>query len=133
MITSLTCLIILSVALSNTSVSCKSETSTSSPYDEVPLNHWSYAAMEYIKQEGIIDEYPMEFSGRTEPLQRYEMTQGVIRFLNELAYKEEPIPIHIQLIAMALRCEYWDQLSKTTGIALWPGKVTSDCKEVLRN
>ena len=130
MIINLLCIVSLSLVINCSGNSHTGSSATSDPYDEVPLNHWSYRTMQYIKQEGIIGDYPMEYAGRTEPLLRYQMAQGVIRFLNELAYEEKPIPAHIQIIAAALRYEYEDQLSQRTGIAMWPGKVSHNSEEI---
>ena len=49
----------------------------STPYDDVPLDHWAYDAIETLTAHGVIDGYPDGTFRGNQPITRFEMAKMI--------------------------------------------------------
>lgn len=62
----------------------------STPYDDVPLDHWAYDAVSKLTKDGIIDGYPDGTFGGDKPITRFEMAKMIREaVVSEERYREE--------------------------------------------
>ncbi|MBC7806257.1 MAG: S-layer homology domain-containing protein [Akkermansiaceae bacterium] len=52
------------------------------PFSDVPADHWAYAAVEKLRNAGIIEGYPDKSYGGARPMTRYEFAIAVERLLD---------------------------------------------------
>jgi hypothetical protein len=81
------------------------------PYQQVPAGHWSYAALDYVLQAGMLDDYPDDypddfFDGK-HLLTRAEMGKATAQFLDQLGSQNENQVLIV--IGESLYVEYSDQ------------------------
>jgi hypothetical protein len=117
----------------------RSETTTSA-YDEVPLGHWSYRALDYLCRSGVLEGYPEGFfrdPSQTEEgeldflndqryaaaergdssrwqriLTRYEFAQAIARLQDTVLPGDKSYPEVVHILEAALVDEYYDQLQE---------------------
>ena len=101
----------------------------STPYDDVPFDHWAYDAIQTLTNAGVIEGYPDGTFRGNEPLTRFEMAkmirhavlnQDELRerdrvLLDKLAneYKEELKGFNIRII----------ELERRVGNIKWNGNI----------
>jgi hypothetical protein len=77
-------------------------------YDDVPIDHWGYAALAGLTEAGVLEGYPEGFFTGSRVLTRYEFAQSIAR-LEDIAEGMEVDPVHQTSIAL-LVLEFKDQL-----------------------
>ena len=101
----------------------------STPYDDVPLDHWAYDAVKTLTADGIIEGYPDGTFKGDKPITRFEMAkmikEAVVRedeihdkdrkLLDKLAneYKEELKGFNVRIV----------ELERKVGNVRWKGNI----------
>ena len=101
----------------------------STPYDDVPLDHWAYEAIDTLTAHGVIDGYPDGTFRGNQPITRFEMAKMIRhavlnqdeihdkdrRLLDKLAneYKEELKGFNIRIV----------ELERRVGNIKWNGNI----------
>ena len=49
----------------------------STPYDDVPLDHWAYDAVKTLTEDGVIEGYPDGTFQGDKPITRFEMAKMI--------------------------------------------------------
>ncbi len=91
----------------------------STPYDDVPLDHWAYDAIETLTVHGVIDGYPDGTFRGNQPITRFEMAKMIRnavlsqdeihdkdrKLLDKLAneYKEELKGFNVRIVELERR------------------------------
>ena len=101
----------------------------STPYDDVPLDHWAYEAIETLTAHGVIDGYPDGTFRGNQPITRFEMAKMIRnavlsqdeihdkdrKLLDKLAneYKEELKGFNVRIV----------ELERRVGNIQWKGNI----------
>ena len=101
----------------------------STPYDDVPLDHWAYEAIETLTAHGVIDGYPDGTFRGNQPITRFEMAKMIRnavlsqdeihdkdrKLLDKLAneYKEELKGFNVRIV----------ELERRVGNIRWKGNI----------
>ena len=101
----------------------------STPYDDVPLDHWAYDAVETLTAHGVIDGYPDGTFRGNQPITRFEMAKMIRnavlsqdeihdkdrKLLDKLAneYKEELKGFNVRIV----------ELERRVGNIQWKGNI----------
>ena len=101
----------------------------STPYDDVPLDHWAYDAIETLTVHGVIDGYPDGTFRGNQPITRFEMAKMIRnavlsqdeihdkdrKLLDKLAneYKEELKGFNVRIV----------ELERRVGNIQWKGNI----------
>ena len=101
----------------------------STPYDDVPLDHWAYDAIEILTAHGVIDGYPDGTFRGNQPITRFEMAKMIRNavlsqdeihdkdrmLLDKLAneYKEELKGFNVRIV----------ELERRVGNIRWKGNI----------
>jgi hypothetical protein len=80
------------------------------PYQDVPSDHWAYASLEYLSNQGILEGYPDGYFSGDHTLTRYEFGQATARLLQTLG--DGTGNNGTALMAETLRAEFSDQLAQ---------------------
>lgn len=54
------------------------------PFSDVPTDHWAYAAVDKLKNAGIVEGYPDKTYGGPRPMTRYEFAIAIARLLDKI-------------------------------------------------
>jgi len=54
------------------------------PFSDVPTDHWAYAAVDKLKNAGIVEGYPDKTYGGPRPMTRYEFAVAIARLLDKI-------------------------------------------------
>ena len=78
----------------------------STPYDDVPLDHWAYDAVKTLTQDGIIEGYPDGLFRGEQPITRFEMA----KMIREAVVREDSINEKDRQLLDKLAKEYKEEL-----------------------
>ena len=54
------------------------------PFSDVPTDHWAYAAVDKLKNAGVVEGYPDKTYGGPRPMTRYEFAIAISRLLDKI-------------------------------------------------
>ena len=119
----------VSLAMVLLSLGIASSVYASTPYDDVPLDHWAYDAVKTLTEDGVIEGYPDGTFQGDKPITRFEMAkmikEAVVRedemrekdrkLLDKLAeeYKEELKGFNVRVV----------ELERKVGNIRWKGNL----------
>jgi hypothetical protein len=96
-----------------------------SAYDEVPMDHWAYGALEYLTERGVLEGYPDGTFSGDRTLTRYEFAQATARLLDSVDATD--CDERINILAETLRAEFSDQLIQ---LQMQTAKTTAQAGEL---
>jgi len=54
------------------------------PFSDVPTDHWAYAAVDKLKNAGVVEGYPDKTYGGPRPMTRYEFAMAIARLMDKI-------------------------------------------------
>jgi hypothetical protein len=75
---------LLLVGAVGTSMPAHAQAAASGPFQDVPADHWAYAAVNTLQKAGIVIGYPDGTYGGRRPMTRYEFAEAIARLLPQI-------------------------------------------------
>lgn len=103
------CLLGLSLTAAAAALDDGSPAVVTRAYDDVPLDHWAYAALDSMAEQGVLEGYPEGFFKGQRSLTRYEFAQAIARLLDDCEITE--VSAEAAQAVQRLTAEFSDELT----------------------